>query len=497
MSGGLFDAAETGRKIEDDTFDAAEARLRLALLDAQFEQRDRAAFAAHVLLAGFESSGRGATAQRLVSWMDARLIATAAYPAPSADEQERPPMWRYWRDLAPAGETRLYFDAWYGEAFRALAAGEDAATVGARLDAINRFERMVAAEGGLLVKIWLHLSKAAQKRRLKTLEADAQTAWRVTKTDWKAYRRYDERRAWAETVLRATNHAAAPWIIVEAEDDKTSDAAVGEALVAALRCRLDAPDDARPPAVHAPERIGRRRLDHVDAPPALKKSDYAERLAAAQGRIAIASRKLAKAGRAAVFVFEGADAAGKGGAIRRATAAMDPRLYRVYPVAAPNDDERARPYLWRFWRRIPPRGRVAVFDRSWYGRVLVERVEGFVDAGAWMRAYDEINGFEAELADADVTVLKFWLNLSADAQLRRFEARAETAHKRFKLTPEDWRNRGKWDAYIEAASDMLDRTDAPHAPWVVVPADDKRSARVQVAEAVADALDAATKKRKR
>ena len=194
---------------------------------------------------------------------------------------------------------------------------------------------------------------------------------------------------------------------------------------------------------------------------------------------------------ALVAVFEGNDAAGKGGAIRRVTEALDPREYRIIPIAAPTDEELAQPYLWRFWRHIPARGQFTIFDRSWYGRVLVERVEGFCSQSDWLRAYGEINDFEESLADHGVVLVKFWLAIDKDTQHARFKEREATPHKRFKITDEDWRNREKWDQYVDAVEDMVDRTSTGLAPWTLVEANDKRFARVKVLRTINDALERA------
>ena len=223
----------------------------------------------------------------------------------------------------------------------------------------------------------------------------------------------------------------------------------------------------------------------------LGKKDYRHALERLQGRLARLTRCKRFAGRALVLVFEGMDAAGKGGAIRRLTAALDARQYRVVPIGAPTDEERAQPYLWRFWRHVPRRGKVVIFDRSWYGRVLVERVEGFCSEADWMRAFGEINDFEDTLADAGAVVVKFWLAISQDEQLLRFEARAAEPHKRFKITDEDWRNRERWPSYERAVCDMIDRTSTERSPWTLVGADNKRHARIKVLRTVCERLEAA------
>jgi len=223
----------------------------------------------------------------------------------------------------------------------------------------------------------------------------------------------------------------------------------------------------------------------------LSKDHYKEQLGQEQARLSQLLRDPRLRKRGVLALFEGHDAAGKGSAIRRVTGALDPRLYRTIQIAAPSEDELAQPWLWRFWRNVPARGQFTIFDRSWYGRVLVERVEGFCSPDEWLRAYTEINEFEEQLVDAGVVVVKFWLSIDKQTQLERFKEREDTPHKRFKITEEDWRNREKWDDYSNAVADMVDRTSTEIAPWTLVEANDKRFARVKVLRTLNDALDAA------
>ncbi len=344
------------------------------------------------------------------------------------------------------------------------------------------------------MKFWLHLTKKEQRKKLEALESSKRTRWRVKASDWRNHERYDDLRAIAEEALRRTSTQHAPWIVVEGTDDRYRRLTVARVLLDAMRAREK---EAKHVQVHAPPIVpvvdNRKLLRDLDMGKGFDKDDYDKRLARAQGELALLSRRIGKRGRSLVLAFEGPDAAGKGGAIRRVTDALDARHYRVVSIAAPNEEERAHPYLWRFWRRTPRRGDVTIFDRSWYGRVLVERVEGFCPETAWMRGYSEIVDFEDQLTESGAVVLKFWLHITKDEQLRRFKSREHEGYKRFKLTREDWRNRKKWNDYEQAACDMFDRTSTESAPWTVVPANDKRRARVKVLETIVkrlrDALD--------
>jgi polyphosphate:AMP phosphotransferase len=371
-------------------------------------------------------------------------------------------------------------------------AGDKKARFLQRLEAIRHFERMLVAEGVLLVKFWFHLSKAASRQRLKALEADPRTAWRVTPHDWSRLKHYDEFIPVCEQALRKTSTGEAPWLVIEGSDPAYRALTAGQSLLEATQKHLAG----RPPSVHAAAPVppapldGRSLLDAFDYTRALKPKAYERELARLQGRLNGLTRDARMAQRSVVLVFEGMDAAGKGSTIRRITGALDARHYRVVPVAAPSEEERAQPYLWRFWRQVPCHGHATLFDRSWYGRVLVERVEGYCAEADWMRAYHEINEFEEQLARAGAIVLKFWLAITPEEQLKRFQARAQTPFKSFKITDEDWRNRDRWGAYERAVCDMVERTSTEHAPWHLIPANDKLHARIAILKHLCAALEA-------
>ncbi len=348
---------------------------------------------------------------------------------------------------------------------------------------------MLTDEGALVVKYWLHVTKKAQKKKLEELAADKLTRWRVKDADWRNHAHYRAFRAAAEETLRRTSTNHAPWIVVEATDAHYRRLTVARTLFDAIRIRLAAPAHVHVRAAPlVPAVDNRKMLRDLDLTKSLEKPEYDKRLAKAQGELAALTRSAAKRKRAVVLAFEGPDAAGKGGAIRRITGALDARHYRVNAISAPTEEERAHPYLWRFWNAIPRGGEVGIFDRTWYGRVLVERDEGLCPESAWMRAYGEINDFEAQLAAHGILVMKFWLQISKEEQLRRFRSREDEGYKRFKLTGEDWRNRTKWDTYEQAACDMFDRTSTSAAPWTLVEANDKLFARIKVLETVVGRL---------
>ncbi|MBI3450195.1 MAG: polyphosphate:AMP phosphotransferase [Acidobacteria bacterium] len=488
----MFETAEVGNRIDKKAFNREAPEVREALLKAQKELAS-AGFSVIVHIGGVEGAGKSETVNHLLAWMDARGIQTHAIWESTDEERERPPMWRFWRLLPASGRIGIFLGSWYTAPIidrvfgRLSAAGMDQS-----LDRIVEFERMLAEENVLLVKFWMHLSKEAQEARLRSLEASKRTRWRVRKVDWKFFKRYDAFRSVSEHALRKTGTGSAPWHIVEAEDERYRSLTVSKILLAAIAGRLAAAKahpgkKAAAPPLPKPARPN--VISRLDLTRAITDREYERRLEGRERDLNRLTRRLYDCRRSMILVFEGPDAAGKGGTIRRLTSCMDARLYQVISVAAPTDEERARPYLWRFWRHLPRLGRVTIYDRSWYGRVLVERIEGFCEAGDWQRAYAEINAFEEQLTSFGTIVLKFWLAIGADEQLRRFKDRETTPYKQYKITEEDWRNRKRWDAYEAAACDMIERTSTEAAPWVPVEANDKNWARVKVMKTVARRLE--------
>jgi polyphosphate:AMP phosphotransferase len=500
----MFECAELGRTIDKDEYDKEVPKLRSQLLSAQATAFELAAFPILLLSSGVDGGGKGDVVNLLLEWMDPHLIEVHAMGHPTDEELSRPPMARFWRKLPPKGKLGVFFGSWYtGPIADRVHHRIDGSEMARELAEISRFERMLFDEGAVLIKLWLHLSKKAQKRRFEKLEADPATAWHVTKEDWKRHKHYDRIRAVNENALRDTNTDYAPWIAIDASDVHYRNLAVGRAVLDAVHAHIERRKhatparDASPRArVHSPspsrQGVGKRNLlAKLDLSLSLTDEQYERKRTRLQARLNALSADSRFRGRAAVLVFEGNDAAGKGGSIRRVTQALDARRYRVVPVAAPTEEERAQPYLWRFWRHVPDKGHFTMFDRSWYGRVLVERVESLTPEKDWMRAYSEIVDFEESLVRFGIVVVKFWLAISKAEQLQRFHAREETSFKRFKITKEDWRNRRKWKAYERAVGDMVDRTSTQSAPWHLIEANDKKWARVKVLEAICSSIERA------
>lgn len=513
----MFRTAELGRTVEKKDYKEREAILRQELLEVQQELREAGRFPVVIVFAGVDGAGKGATVNLLNEWMDPRWLLTRAYGEPSDEERERAEYWRYWRDLPPKGRIGLFLSSWYSQPVLRKAYGEiDMADFDERLDQIINFENELAEDGAVILKFWMHLSRDAQKRRLKALEKDPLLRWQVTDRDWRHWRMYDQFLEAAERTIMRTSTGQAPWSIVEGLDANYRSLTVGAVIRDAVRKRLAESqmehelraewrsklESAQLTAVSAPEGAAAEGgevesqplitvLSGLDMSMRLSKGEYKSELIKYQAKLNLLHRKALEKGRSTILVFEGPDAAGKGGAIRRITAALEARHYQVIPIAAPTDEERAQHYLWRFWRHLSRAGRLTIFDRSWYGRVLVERVEGFAAEAEWRRAYAEINDFEAQLIEHGTVLLKYWVHITKEEQLARFNSRAETPYKQWKLTDEDWRNRERWDDYELAVNDMVEHTSTHTSPWILVEGNDKLHARIKIIKSLCDKLEAA------
>jgi polyphosphate:AMP phosphotransferase len=490
----MLEAAEAGHTLDKAAFDRAEPRLRTALLKAQYAMKDAGTGSVLVLLSGLAGGGRSETANRLTEWMDPRFVRVTAFGPRTEEDRVHPQAWRYWAALPANGRIGIFMNAWYAEALAAHLDGDrNADALDGTLQRIREHEQMLADEGVRMVKVWLHMRREDLKKRLAELDDDPRTSWRVTREHWQGYRRYHRNHQLFEHVLRETSTACAPWSVVEGADERFRDIAIGKLVLGGLRSAAVPAKRTHVGTPVAPSVVDNvKRLRDLDLTRALDDDPYDQQLEALQGALAKLTRSKRFAKRSLVVVFEGVDAAGKGGAIRRVTAALDARCYHLVPIAAPTDEERAHPYLWRFWRNVPRRGGITIFDRSWYGRVLVERVEGYAADADWLRAYDEINRFEEHLCRAGAIVVKFWLHISQAEQLKRFRERENTPFKNFKIGPDDWRNRKKWPAYEQAIADMIDRTSTEIAPWTLVEAEDKRYGRVKVLRTLFERIKAST-----
>ncbi len=488
--------AANGR-LSKKKYEQALPALREQLVQLQVRLKESSAKVI-LIVAGVYGAGRGEILNTLGEWLDPRGVETFSFAAPTDEERERPLLWRFWRRLPACGRIGIFASSWYTEALREeIGNKREFAELDHELQGIRHFEKLLSDDGTLIVKIWLHISKEAQAARLRSIESDPDTAWRVTEDDWRAHKHYERLARTARYIVEKTDVPGAPWTVMDAADARARNLAVGTLLVRSFQSHLRRSSRhngriARPslnPRSLAPS--GRRRLMALRLRHELSEEEYEEKREKWLGRLNRSIRALQAERRSLVFVFEGWDAAGKGGAIRRLTTAMDVRDYRVVPVSKPTDEERDHHYLWRFWRHVPRDGYIAIFDRSWYGRVLVERLEGFARPDEWKRAFKELNEFEEQLVDHGTVVVKFWMQVSKEEQLLRFRAREQITYKMHKINSEDWRNRRKWKGYEVAAGDMLALTNTRHAPWHIVPSDNKRHARLQILKTACKVIDSA------
>ena len=488
----MFDEAEKDPTLTDEAFARLEEPLRIQLLKEQYRHlklKDRALV---IVVAGIDGAGKGETVNLLNEWLDPRHVRTLAFNEPTQEEKSYPLMRRLWQSLPPKGSVGIMFGAVYMPILKELAKKKvDPDKLEAMISTVRKFEDTLVANDVQIIKLWFHLSREAQRARIELLLANPSTAWQVDKNDEKVFKHFDRVRQAGQRIIEATDAVHVPWSIIPSADKNMRIFRTAQSVLNAFQQRsIQVPPSHDPSSPNKRSRA-RHRLDKLDYEASVSKENYDQELMQWQNRLSTAVREKSFKKKSLVLVFEGQDAAGKGGAIRRITRALDARQYQTVSVTAPRPFEMDRPYLWRFWRKVPKQGRIAIFDRSWYGRVLVERVEGYAKRSAWQRAYQEINEFEVQLAQRGALVMKFWLAVTSEEQLSRFKAREHSPYKNFKITPEDWRNRRQWPAYEKAAEEMFAKTDTQLAPWHVLPANDKHHARLEVLKRITQAIEQA------
>lgn len=448
-----------------------------------------------IVFEGYGASGKGVQIAELLKALDPRGFEVYAVKKETQDEKMHPFLWRFWVKTPAKGKIAIFDTSWYR---KVLVDRFDKRTKEKELEkayaSICSFEKQLTDDGTVIIKLFLAIDKKEQKKRFDQLCSSPETAWRVRKEDWRRNRKFEKYEAIHEEMLARTDTEYAPWTIIEASDKRYAAVKVYSAVIRALheelktRERLEEQcEDVLDQTPEAP--LGESVLDQIDLSVSCTKEEYRKQRKKLQKKLEKLHGELYRRRIPVVLGFEGWDAGGKGGAIKRLTERMDPRGYVVHPTASPNDLERAHHYLWRFWMDMPKAGHVTIFDRTWYGRVMVERIEGFCTGQEWQRAYREINEMERDLADAGAILLKFWMQIDKDEQKRRFQARQENPQKQWKITEEDWRNREKWDQYEEAVNEMLLRTSTPEAPWIVVEGNCKYYARLKVMESVIRAIE--------
>jgi len=490
----MFETLEVGKRIKNSDFNERELPLRQKLLAAQFELAELD-YPVIIVVAGLDGAGKGSLVHRFNEWMDPRGIETNTFWKHSDEEESRPFFWRFWRRLPARGQIGIFLGSWYTRPAQAAVNEEmNKEEFSQYCKQIEAFERTLTDDGALIIKLWLHVSHETQRLQLEEAAPEKQQNPRVTDTPYDLRGKYKKTLEVSEQLILDTDSSHSPWHLIEAEDRHYRDITAGEFVLKAMQARAShqAPGAATPLAAEPdPKTAQPTVLDTVDLSLTLNRDDYKRKLAKYQARLQDLAWQAYRQDRSVVAVFEGWDAAGKGSAIRRVTRAIDPRLYRLVQFAAPTDEEQAHHYLWRFWRQLQRDGRCTFFDRSWYGRVLVERVEQFATEGEWQRAYSEINQFEQQLVEHGSIVLKFWIHIGEDEQLRRFKAREQEPHKRYKITEDDWRNRDKWHDYEVAVDQMVSYTSTRHAPWTLISGNDKPNARIQILKTFCKAISRA------
>ncbi|EKU53155.1 putative polyphosphate:AMP phosphotransferase [Acinetobacter sp. WC-323] len=459
-----------------------EDELSLDLIEAQYalkESRDKKnAKSVLVLVSGIELAGKGEAVKQLREWLDPRYLRVKA-DAPQFLTNNQPFWQSYSRFIPAEGQIVVMFGNWYSDLLTTamhVSKPLNEQLFDGYIEQMRAFEHDLQNNHVHIVKVWFDLSWKSLQKRLDQIDASEQRWHKLHGLDWRNKKQYD-------TLQGLSQRFTDDWFVIDGEDEKLRDQSFAQYLLQTLQ---ELPEH----QTKVSQKWQQAEIpQHLQEPAqaSLEKQDYKEQLRKLSKKVA---EKLRFDERKVVICFEGMDAAGKGGAIKRIVKKLDPREYEIHTIAAPERYELRRPYLWRFWNRLNDSGKITIFDRTWYGRVLVERIEGFASTVEWQRAYNEINRFEENLVDSQTVIVKIWLAISKEEQALRFKAREQTAHKRFKITEEDWRNREKWDDYLKAAADMLERTDTDYAPWYVIATDDKYSARIQVLKAILQQLKA-------
>ncbi len=500
----MLETVDLSQKLPKEDYKEWLPRLKEDLRVLQRQVRE-AGIPVVILFEGWDASGKGDSIRHLVDRLDPRGFKVHPISAPIPEELLRPFLWRFWTKLPGKGQIAIFDRSWYGrvlvERMDGLCTPEEWHQA---YQEIVEFERQLVDDGMIIVKVWLHISKKEQKKRFKQCEKDPFLKWKVTKEDWKHHKQYKEYLRIVEEMLERTSTHHVPWTIVEATDRRFRRVKIFKTICEAIQRGLNQKraEDATHEDAHEEVQVEVLKdmpniLDRVDLGLTLERDEYQERLRSAQVRMRELEFECYKHRMPVTILYEGWDAAGKGGNIKRVTESLDPRGYSVTPIAAPTGEEKTHHYLWRFWNQIPKAGHIAIFDRSWYGRVMVERIEGFCTPAEWRRAFQEIKEFERHLYHFGMVIVKFWLHISKEEQLNRFEERKNTPHKSYKLTDEDWRNREKWDQYREAVLEMLQRTSTTYAPWTVVEGNCKWWARVKAIETITDAIERGLKRKDR
>ena len=480
----------------DKKLDDKEYSRQMDDLTAKMGEMQRLAHEANkpvmVVFEGWDTDGMSKIINDYIRCLDPRGFDLNSVGNPTEKESARPFMWRFFVKTPEKGMFTIFDRSWYSRTLAERVEGKKGDSVPLRaLEEINDFERQLSADHCTIIKFFLHMSKKEHRKRLEKAEKGNNKRCIIFKDGLEHHKEYEKYLPVIEDILAKTDKQYAPWTIIEAEDDNYALVRIISASIEIIRSAVDKkngngwapmPDETRYP-------LGTTTLKNVDLSPSISAEEYKSVLNKHQEMLGELQCRLFKEKIPLVIAMEGWDAAGKGGSILRLTENLDPRGYRVVPISAPNDIELDHHYLWRFYMKFPEAGHVSIFDRTWYGRVLVERVENITQPADWRRAYTEINQTEEMMADAGVVMVKIWLQIDKETQLKRFQEREADPLKKWKITPDDWRNREKWDQYELAVDEMLMRTSTKKAPWTVVESNDKYYSRIKVLRTVIEAAE--------
>ncbi len=469
------------------------ARGKLTALQMQIKEHGLPVL---VLFEGWGTAGKGSVLGKVIKNIDPRFFKVATMDVPTEEERRKPFLYRYFIKIPEKGKFVFLDSGWMDEIVKeCLHDNPGEKEYKKKIESVKRFERQLTDNGYLVLKFFFQISQKEQKKRIDVLKEDKNTKWRVSENDDWQNKHYDKCLHVFDRYLNDTNAPADPWYLIDAKNKKWAELQVLETMISGIETALKNSNLAVPllQNVFPLEKIP--RLSEIPLDKEIEEEEYRKELKELQEKLSRLHNKLYRQKIPVIIAYEGWDAAGKGGNIKRITGALDPRGFEVHPIASPEPHEKARHYLWRFWNRLPKTGHIAIFDRTWYGRVMVERLEGFCNENEWQRAYNEINEFEKELSDWGAVIIKFWVQIDKDTQLARFTDRQNTPEKQWKITDEDWRNREKWDLYEVAVDEMLQKTNTTYAPWHVLESNDKKYARIKALKIVIHAIEKALEKK--
>ncbi len=492
----MLEKVDLSKKTSKEEYKKSIEVLKLKIGALQREAKDLK-IPISIVFEGWDGAGKGTLINRLILPLDPRgFNVYLTHTVQTEEELMRPFLWRYWNKTPARGRISIFDRSWYR---RVLDEKIDKKLNQDKLKEayfeINNFERQLSDDGNIIIKFFIHINKKEQGKRLADMENDKAMSWRITKKDWKHHKQYKKYLGAYQAMIEHTDTDYAPWTVVEGHNRRFAEIKIFNTVIETLDRQIEKVKKSQQEKKLGATGSNRIKtfntsaLDKVDLSKSLTREEYQKKVGPLQEKIREIEYKMYKKRIPMVMVFEGWDGAGKGGNIKRLTQELDPRGYEVHPVAAPNDIERAHHYLWRFWRDIPKAGHISIFDRSWYGRVMVERIEGFCKEHEWKRAFKEINEFEEQLVNFGTVLIKFWIHIDREEQLRRFKERQTLTHKQWKITDEDWRNRKKWGDYKVAVDELLFRTSTSYAPWTIVEANSKYYARIKTLQTVINTME--------